>query len=328
MRIAFLVNDRRALEPDQTTTLLVAGAAARDHEVFVTDVRGLGLDADGKVVARAVPVRAPTHGDRRRLVVALGSRKDARIVLDDVDVLLLRTNPARDRENAWAHSTALAVARIVRDRGVSVVNDPDAMVRAGGKLYVATLPPEFRPPTLVSRDHDDIAAFVESHDGPSVLKPLEGTHGRDVFRVEPEDRSNLRQIVDVLTRDGYAVAQPWVDGAEEGDVRVIMVGGKPLEVDGHLAAVRRVPKEGEFRSNVAAGGTPAPADPDRGLRRLLAKVGPHLAADGLFLVGLDLVGRSIVEVNAYATGGLFDAERYAGVDFSGAIVDALQALRR
>ncbi len=321
MKLAMLVNDPRAIQDRQTTDLIAARAVDRDHEVWAVGVTDLWLAADDTVWAHAWPVRPGTGPVAARL----GDRE--RLELSALDLLLLRTNPGRD-DRPWAHDAALELARVVKAHGVVVLNDPDGLARARSKLYQAHLSADCRPTTVVSADRAVLRAFVEEAGRPCVLKPLDGTRGRDVFFVSAGDR-NLPQILDVLTRAGFAMAQHQVPEAAEGDVRLVLLDGALLEVDSKVAAVRRVPGKGDLRSNVFVGGHAARVDDiTPRMREVCAALGPKLRADGIHLAGLDLIGPVIVEVNVYSPGGLWDAEQYYGADFIGAIVASLEGHAR
>lgn len=322
MKLAVLVNRIAELAPEQTTSLLVARALGMGYDTWLCEVDGLGQDADGAILGSAR--RACPGGDAARTLAGLAPCSP--VHLDAFDAVLVRTNPARDPRRIWAHQAALLLLRTLRTRGVRVVNDPEGLVWATSKLHLATLPQEIRPRTLVSRDPAAIRAFVAQAPGDVVLKPVSGTRGQDVFRVGPGRSENLAQIVDLLVRDGLAMAQDYVPEACDGDVRLIVLDGRLLQVGDRYAAVRRVPPSADFRSNVAVGGSPAPVeDVTPGMRRAVELAGPLLAAQGLRFVGLDLVGDRVVEVNVFSPGGLYDAERYYGVDFLGAILTALVA---
>jgi glutathione synthase len=238
----------------------------------------------------------------------------------------MRTNPARDQARAPAHAAALTWASMAGERGARVLNAPAGLLMARDKLYLARLPSQVRPKTLVSAQPEQIEAFLDELGGSGVLKPLSGTHGRDVFLIREGDRSNLGQILDVLCRGGgYVMAQEYVPEASRGDVRLLLLRGELMEGPGGAAAVRRVPPQKGFRSNVHAGGRAEKVEITDAMREVVAAVGPQLRADGLFLVGLDLIGRLIVEVNAYSPGGLGDAGRFADTDFAGHVIK--EALR-
>lgn len=322
MHVAVLVNDPEALVATQTTTRLIQKAAARDYTVDVVGVDGLSSTASGQVQGRGKRVPAPPPACEA-LVETLRTAEAHVVDLSAADVLLMRTNPARDARR-WAHEAALSLAGLLETQGVLVLNRPEGLLRARDKLYLLRLPASARPPTLVSRDTDAIRAFLRDLDGPAVLKPLRGTRGTDVFFVEAPDDRNLHQMIEVLTRHGMAMVQAYLPEADAGDTRVVVMDGEILEVGGHAAAVRRVPAGGDFRSNLHAGGTARPGQVTPAMRAVVEAIGPVLRADGLFLAGLDFIGDRIIEVNAFSTGGLHHAEHFAGVDFGAAVFDAIE----
>src|SRR5690606_6474913 len=127
--------------------------------------------------------------------------------------------------------------------------------------------------------------------------------------------ANLRQIVESLAREGYIVAQEYLPDATSGDTRLFLFNARPLQVDGHYAALRRVNENGDFRSNLTAGGRPRKAEITDRMLEIAEIVRPRLLADGIFDVGLDIVGDKLVEINAMSAGGLNAAGELEGVDF-------------
>jgi glutathione synthase len=160
--------------------------------------------------------------------------------------------------------------------------------------------------------------------GRAVIKPLQGSGGQRVFIVSQDDDVNLDQMVEAVTRDGYIVAQEQLPAAADGDVRLFLLDGQPLQSDGTYAAFRRVPGEGEARANMTAGATVEAAEVDDTMLRLAELVGSRLAEDGMFLAGLDIVGDQILEINVFSPGGFGSVEQLTGVDFNTIVVDALE----
>jgi glutathione synthase len=180
----------------------------------------------------------------------------------------------------------------------------------------------------VTRNAGAIESFIADEGGRAVIKPLEGTRGRDVFVLEAGgSQSNTNQIIDVVLRQGYAVVQEVVPGAEAGDVRVTVVDGEILEVGGRAAVVARVPARGDFRSNLHAGGTAARASVTPEIRAAVAEVRPVLLREGLRHVGIDFVGDRILELNVFSPGGLFPSESLYQRDFSAAVIEAFERSR-
>lgn len=319
MKLAFLLKDLNVLPVTMTSWLLIAGAVERGHEVTILTVDRLSLLASGHVGGSGRVVPPGTRGLTPETLRALPVE---RLVLEDLDAILVRTNPARD-PRTWAHETALELLGLLEDRGLCVLNPSASLRRAASKLYLARLPEECRPQTIVSADPDEIRAFAASTQGRWVIKPLRGTRGRGVFALAQGPGQNQNQIIESVLERGYAMVQTFVPEARDGDMRVIMLEGQVLSVDGHIAAVRRVPAGSDFRSNIHAGGIAQPAAPDGRDLRALALIGDCLRRDGVFLAGVDLIGARAVEVNVFSTGGIFDAQRFSGRDFVGAILDAV-----
>lgn len=320
MRVLSLVNFRGQLRPDQSTTALALESARRGGTSWIAGIDDVSLDGDGAVVFDALPMRPAA--DAATALDALAGAESEPVRDTGLDAILIRTNPGRDKERTGLHEATLNLCRLAQSHGVAVLNDPDALPRASDKLYLAYLPEALRPRMVVTRDGARIRAFVEEEKERSVLKPLFGTQGRGVFRVSPGG-PNLRALIDVLTSDGYVIAQQYLRRAPEGDTRIVIVDGAPLEVDGKICAVRRVPSGKEFRSNIHLGGRAQPAEPTPPLIRAAGAIGEVLAEHGIWMAGVDLVGTKAVEVNVRSPGGLTDATEFEGVDFVAAAVDSI-----
>ena len=323
MKLLVIVNRLDELAPGQTTTMLARAAEDRGHTLYVAEATAVSLTSDNRLWARvrqATPAPTPEAWVRQ-----LRAAPADRMPLDGEALVWIRTNPGRDPRGG-VHATLLDLLAMAQEQGVTVVNDPAALRSASTKLYLSRLPAHTRPQTTVSSDPETIEALVRSATGPMVLKPLSGSRGMDVFRVDPGQYANLNQIIDVLVRGGVAMVQDYVPEAAEGDVRVVMLNGEVLVAQGRAASVRRVPSGRDFRSNVHVGGRPAMAEYDDRLRAVAEAVGPVLRRDGLLLAGLDVIGDKVVEVNVFSTGGLVDGAAFYGVDFAQPIIAALEAL--
>jgi glutathione synthase len=325
MRIAFVVNDVDTEVPTAATTVMAHSASRLGHDVFMIGVRDLEYFADGRVggsARRAVPKAARTQATFLRSVQGTQAPRDL-ITTDDLDVLWLRYNPSQEvGDDAWAQDEGILFGRLAVERGVLVLDDPDRLTFTTSKLYFQHFPESVRPRTIVTRSLERIQEFHEEQ-GAVVLKPLVGYGGEDVYLVK-KDGSNLRQLVEALARKGYIIAQEFLPAAKDGDIRLFVMNGKALMRDGRYAAVHRVNPPGDFRSNMTAGGTPKKARVTHNELLLVEKVRPRLVADGLFLVGLDIVGDKLVEVNTISPGGLNIAGKLEGVNFGEEVVRAIE----
>jgi glutathione synthase len=190
-------------------------------------------------------------------------------------------------------------------------------------MYFQLFPEEVRPRTLITRDHDEIKNFARE-EGTIVIKPLLGSGGASVFLVRPEDIANLNQMIDAVSRDGFVIAQEYLPAAEAGDMRLFVMNGRPLRVKGRYAAFRRVRSGGDMRSNIHAGGTKAAAEINSTVMQIAEIVRPKLVQDGMFLVGLDIVGDKLMEINVFSPGGLGSAQQFEKVNFSASVIEAIE----
>jgi glutathione synthase len=326
MRIGFLVNEITTEKVGYTTTRLGCEAVNQGHEVYVFGVGDLAYDSDEHVRARARTVPKKTYGSHESYFKDLQGSKavSTRITVDALDVLMLRNVPSDDFiSRPWATTAATEFGRIAMRRGVIVLNDPNGLAKASSKMYLQLFPEEVRPGTLITRDHREIRSFAKEH-GTIVLKPLQGSGGASVFLVRPEDLPNINQMIDAVSRDGFVIAQEYLPAAEEGDMRLFMMNGRPLRAKGRYAAFRRVRSGDDMRSNIHAGGRLAAAEVTDQALRLAEVVRPKLVQDGMFLVGLDVVGDKLMEINVFSPGGLGSAQKLTKVNFSRIVVDALQ----
>ena len=328
MNIGFVVNDVETELPQYTTTRLGMAAANAGHNPWLISVGALAHDPTGNVSARA---RGPVKDKRYRSLKSFlddiqgSDGEKERINVDDLDVLMLRNDPSDDAsERPWAQTSGILFGQLAAANGVLVLNDPVHLADAINKTYFQHFPEEVRPRTLITREADQIKDFVSDSGGQAVLKPLQGSGGQGVFLVSDEEAPNLNQIVETLTRDGYVVAQEFLPAAKAGDVRMFLMNGRPLEHNGEYAAFRRVNKTKDVRSNMHAGGKAEPAKVTPEMLRLASLVQPKLRQDGMFLVGLDIAGDKLMEVNVFSPGGLGSAKSLSGVDFAGLVIADLE----
>jgi glutathione synthase len=208
-------------------------------------------------------------------------------------------------------------------RGVTVVNDPKSLVRATSKLYLEEFPEQIRPRSLVTRDPEAIERFVGKV-GRCVVKPLYGAKGRNVFMIKDESEANLAQITEAVLQDGYAIVQEFVDGGEDGDARIFLLEGRILEHDGKPAAFRRVPTGNDPRANISVGGRSVPLEITDVERGIIDAMSTKLVADGMYFVGIDVIGDKVVEINSESAGGMQSIERLYDIDVCPTVIEALE----
>ncbi len=327
MRIAFFVNSVEGEAPYYTTTWLALAALARGHEVCYVTPGDFVLRPDDSLLIRATTLKGTKPKKPETLLTALKGEqaKISTLDLHEVQVLFLRNDPSEDADTRpWAVYVGTNFGRLAAARGVLVVNDPDGLSLAQNKLYFQEFPEIIRPTSLISRSIEEIRSFIEDHPGGAILKPLQGSGGKNVFKINSKDEANLNQIFEVASGGGYLIAQNYIPDAVAGDIRLFLLNGRPLERDGVYAAFRRVPAEGDVRSNMHVSGTPEAATVTPEILEIAERLRPKLIEDGMFLVGLDIVGDKVLEANVFTPGGLPEIAALHGVDFSEDIMIALE----
>ena len=327
MQIAFFVNDIEREHENFTTTTLAHRAISRGHRVCYITPEDFVLNPDDSLLAhgRFFPKRTyKTHTDFFEALKDDEACKIERVDMKDVDVLMLRNDPSIDFERPWAMEAGILFGREAARRGVIVLNDPDSLGRAVNKLYFQSFPAEARAETLITKHSEDIKKFAKEHRGNIILKPLQGSGGTGVFKLDAKNASNLNQIIEAIGRDGYIIAQAYMQAAKKGDIRLFMMNGEPLQVDGKYAAMRRVAAKDDIRSNMHAGAKARGAEIGEAELKVAEMVRPKLVSDGMFLVGIDIIGDKILEVNVFSPGNLESCSKYAGVDFAVTVIEAME----
>ena len=327
MKLGFVVNDVDTELPIYTTIRLAMAATQMGHEAWLIGVGDFAFEPDGSLSARARGASSKKkHNSLEDYLAAVqepGGAKQVRI--EELDVVLLRSDPAADAgERAWAGTAGIAFGQLISASGVLVVNDPGHLADALNKAYFQHFPEVVRPRTLISRDEKMINDFVAELGGRAVLKPLQGSGGSGVFQVSNAESPNLGQIFEAISRDGYVVAQEFLTKAGEGDVRMFVMNGEPLMRDGHYAAFRRVNKGPDMRSNMSAGGKATKTKVTDEMLHLVHVVQPKLIRDGMFFVGLDIVGDKLMEINVFSPGGLGSCEGLYGTNFAATVIESLE----
>jgi len=327
MKIGFVVNDVRTELAGYTTMRFAMAATKLGHESWTLGVADFVYAADGSICACARSVKNENHETLESYLTELQS-DEARIEKIDVgalDVLMLRNDPSEDKNGrTWAQTSGILFGQLAMRHGVIVLNDPVNLANAINKTYFQHFPEQVRPRTCISCNRDDIKEFVAQEKGQAVIKPLQGSGGASVFLINHAEAANVNQMIDAVLRDGYCIAQEYLPAAQEGDVRLFVMNGRPLRKDGKYAAFRRVNSKGDMRSNMHSGGEAVPTEIDRAALRLVELVRPKLVADGMFLVGLDIVKDKLMEINVFTPGGLGSAQAATGVDFAEAVIHDLE----
>ncbi|MBD3221687.1 glutathione synthase [bacterium] len=297
MNVCFIMYPWERVHAAHDSTLrLVHECAARDHRVAITTPGSLTI-RDSVAHAFCDVVQNDRISSNVPTFYRQAEFRRSKLPLSGFDVIFMRANPPLD-------SIALNFLDQVRTDTL-IINDIDGLRVASNKLYTASFndpDSEFIPVTHVSKNRDYLERVIlESDQERMILKPLNSYGGRGVIVLEKSAKTSLRSLLDFYIGEGqgnYVILQEYVAGAEDGDVRILMLNGEPL------GAMRRVPAAGEARSNIHAGGTEVKHTLTRQEKALCKAIGPKLVRDGLYLAGLDVIGGKLIEVNVLSPGGI------------------------
>ncbi len=326
MRLLFFVTDLAAEKANYTTYRLSVSALSRGHTIYHMSASDITILSDDRVVVTAT--RAPKSSYKESLSYfedVLNEGITENLELKNIDALMLRSDPSLAQGNlAWAQTMGIQLGRIARKEGVIVLNDPEGLNKAINKMYLQLFPESVRPKTLITQNVDDIKEFASQLGGDMILKPIQGSAGKGVFLVPKNDFANLNQIVKSLSKEGYIIAQDYIPEAAIGDTRLFLMNGEPLKYKGKYAAFQRLRQSDDVRSNVHVGGSIAKAEITEEMLAVADTLRPRLVMDGMFLVGLDLIGNKVIEINVFCPGGLRNAQKLEGVDFCKGVIEALE----
>ena len=290
-----------------SSVAMMRSLAARGHAIFTLGQADIFWDARG-TRARVVPValRADDHD-----WYAAGEPEDR--ALRDFAAVLMRKDPPFDMEYVYSTYLLEAAGR----EGARVFNRPRA-IRDHNEKFAITRFADFIAPTLVTRDAARIGAFIDAHRD-TIVKPLDGMGGTSVFRVRADD-PNRNVIVETVSQLGArtVMVQRFIPEIADGDKRVLLIAGEPVPF-----ALARIPKAGETRGNLAAGGRGVARPLTKRDREIAAALGPGLWAEGLLVVGLDVIGDCLTEVNVTSPTCFVEITQQTGFDVGAMFADAL-----
>jgi glutathione synthase len=298
-----------------STFAMMREAARRGHRLLVCEPSDLAWVRGHRVVARRARTLALTGREQADWFEVLA---EGECVLAETGAVLMRKDPPFDAEYIYATHLLQQAER----EGARVFNRPSALRDHPEKLAILEFP-ELIGPTLVTRQPEAIRAFHAEHRD-IILKPLDGMGGMGIFRVGP-DGMNLGSIIETLTDDGATtiMVQRFLPEIAQGDKRILLIGGMPVPF-----ALARFPPGGVLRVNLGAGGRGFAQPLSRRDRELAEHLGPILAARGLLLVGLDVIGECVTEINVTSPTCFQEITQQTGFDVAAMFVDALEAALR
>lgn len=310
MKLAFFADPLESfnLKKDSTMAMMVE-AAARGHAIYAFCHQDIVL-AEGKVVAQCQQIVLTGGYDAGWYQVA----DVQEMVLSDFDAIIIRKDPPFDVN----YLTATWLLSLAEKQGANVFNTADGILAHSEKLSIAQFQ-QFIRPTLVSADESRLRQFHAQYQD-IILKPLSGMGGMGIFRVQA-DGLNLGTIIEMLTANGqrHIMAQAYIPEIVDGDKRVLLINGKVVPF-----ALARIPKLGETRGNLAAGGTGRAQLLTARDREIAERLAPELSARGLFLVGLDIIGDWLTEINVTSPTCFREITDQTGFNVAGMFVDELE----
>ena len=322
MKICFIMYPWQKVKPESDSTIrMVHECVRRGHTVAITTIHNLTIRNS---VASAFCDVFKKNKNSSQVITTFYRKAEFRrtqLPLAGFDAIIMRSNPPLD-------SLSLNFLDSVRSH-TFIMNDIDGLRIANNKLYTASFQDtegEFIPATHVSKNKEYLERiFAESESDRMILKPLDGFGGRGVIVLEKRARQNFRSLLEFYiggdeTGKGsnYVILQDYVPGAEEGDIRILLLNGEPI------GAMRRIPDSNDVRSNVHAGGTVVKHRLTSHEKELCKYIGPKLVRDGLYLTGVDVINGKLIEVNVLSPGGISRINKLNRVQLQQKIIDFVE----
>lgn len=321
MDIAFLMDPLQSIDPEwETTSLLMYECNQRGHKVFFLEAHDVYVRSS-RVVARMRNITVAPNQSMRdywdSVIECLHKEELIFEEVEDLDALFLRKDPPLSYQT-------LEFLHPVSDR-VFVINSALGQIIGHSKLYTLNFP-DIIPDTHISRDPQRLRRVIDRFGGEMVVKPLQRSRGEGVIKVSLRDRDNLNSLINyyVQASEPYPrreciLVQDYLEEVKvKGDVRIMLLNGEIL------GAMRRIPAEDDFRTNIHAGATPAPHQVTDSDRRICRLIGPRLVRDGLYFVGIDIIGDKLVEINCVSPGGLPRINRLTGLRLEAPVIDFVE----
>ena len=306
LRFAFIMDPiQHVLIDKDTTFVFMLEAQARGHEVWYLEMSDLFIErARAMGRARRIELRREAHNH-----FTFGAEHTG--PLGEFDAIFMRKDPPFDI--AYLHATQLL--DLAQNEGAVVLNRPAGLRAANEKLYALNFPGVI-PATLITHDATRLKAFLDELGGEMIIKPIDGHGGAGIFYVRQDDR-NLNSILETLTRDGHEaiIAQQYIPEVRQGDKRLIALNGEPI------GCTLRVPRADENRGNIHVGGTCVKADITDRDKEICQTVAPFLQRDGLYFVGLDIIGDYLTEVNVTSPTGVQEIDRLNQTCLEARVID-------
>lgn len=309
LRTAFVMDPIQTINIQRDTTfVLMLEAQSREHEVWYLELKDLFV-IDGRAWGNVSQISL-----KRGEKYFLFGQRDT-VSLDTFDVVWMRKDPPFNMDYIYA----TYILSLIDPEKTIVINNPRGIRESNEKLYTLNFP-DLIPKSVVSKDINKLRDFLREIGGEMVVKPLDGCGGEGVFYVREGDR-NANVVMETITEHGsrYVLAQRFIEKVAEGDKRIILLNGEPI------GAVLRVAKPGgEFRCNFHSGGSPARTELEERDLQICREIGARLRADGLYFVGIDVIGGYLTEVNTTSPTGVQEINRLCGTKLEAQVIDFVE----
>ncbi len=321
MRLAFIIDPIQQLDPGHDTSLALMEAAQElGHEIWVTQIDQLSV-VDGKAWAVLDQVKlTPVELVDGRWVVAqtwyLRVKERHLMPLEEMDVVFMRKDPPV----TVSYLYATYILDYIDPQKTLTLNAPTGLRTANEKMYALQFN-QVIPETIVSQDKTVIREFLERK-GTAILKPIGGKAGEGILWLQAHD-PNFNSIIEISTKQGKrpVMVQTYLPEAKQGDKRIILLNGEPI------GAVNRVPTGKEFRGNMAVGGRVEKTEITEREQMICAELGPKLQADGLYFVGIDVIGGYLTEVNVTSPTGIREIDRLDGTRLGRTVIEWVEKVK-
>jgi len=320
MKVCFIMYPWETIKPKQDSTIrLVHECALRGHEVSITTPQNLTIrDSVTLSNCQTIIKTDGVSSSMTKFHQTTLFEKSMR-VLKDFDAIFMRDNPPLD-------PFVLNFLDSVKDE-TFILNSVNGLREANNKIYTAAYydpTKEIIPTTFVSKNIDYLLSVIQqSEKDKMIMKPLDGYGGRGVIVVEKSAKDNIKSLLEFYINkskgeSNYVILQEYVEGAENGDVRVLMLNGKPI------GALRRIPAKGDMRSNISAGGSVESYKLTKKDKAMCAIIGKKLVEDGIYFAGLDIISGKLIEINVLSPGTIVDINKLNNVKLQENIIDFLE----
>jgi len=325
VKFCFVVRSIFFQRSTYTTIHLAFEALRRSHSIAFTTINDFSCTCSKNVFANVLLLEKVQSREKLVEYLRKNHLRKEEVCLNDFDVVFLRFNAMDiELEKRFKSQPILEFARILKTHGVFVVNDPIGLFRASSKLYLSSFSEDIRAKTLVTKDVQKVKIFLHKLKKPAVIKPLISFGGKDVFFIKNPKEVNINQIISTVRKNGYLIAQEYLPEIKKGDKRLLLFDGEPIFINGKAAIYRRISPKGEIRTNMHIGGIRKRTNYTGVEQKIVENIKPKLISDGLYFVGVDLVGDRLLEINVFCPGGIHNINSLYKINIGEKVISSIE----